>query len=210
MPNRGNSKPKSSGRRPRRPVSSAISHPPQFQATKRFSEKSRYVAASATTSTITRGMLLNHYVVNTAGTTTQYRLLSAIRIKSISIWASTGTLGQTVTASVEWLSANGPSVIHSDTSVGTAEPLHVRTRPPTNSLASFWSLTGSGESDALFYITTPANAVVDVEFEEVLQNGEAPVNTVTTNAGVVGTVYMLYLGGATSTVFAPVSYASLT
>jgi hypothetical protein len=174
-----------------------------------MSGRARFLAAGSTTS-ITRGNLLNHFFINAASVTSNWRLFEAIRLKSIEIWASTATLGATTTASVEWFSENGPTVIHSDTSVGTAVSLYVRAQPPPRSLAGYWSLSGSGESTALFTIVAPANAVVDITYEAVLLDGEAATLVTTTNNGSQGQLYMAYLAGPTTTTFVPVSYASLT
>jgi hypothetical protein len=186
-----------------------LSHPPQFTATKAVHSRARYLATGSTSS-ITRGNLLNHLFVNQSSNTTNWRVFSGFRLRSIEMWASTPTLGQVVTASVEYVSQYGPSTLFSDTSMGTAEPLHLITRPPKASLADFWSYTGSNESDVLFIITAPANAVVDITYDAVLQNGETPVSFTTTATGVGGTLYMAQLNGPTTTTFGPISYATIT
>jgi len=173
--------------------------------------RARYVATAAVVNlSVTRGFLLNHLIMNAAGGTTNFRLFSAFRLKSVELWATTATLGSPVTSSVEWTSSNGPSIIHSDTSIGTAEPAHVKTGVPQQSLASFWSISGTNESEALFILNLANGGIVDITYEAVIQNGETPVSATTTNAGVAGTVYMTYLGGVTSTALAPQSYAALT
>jgi len=168
------------------------------------------LATSAVNVPISRGTLLSHLIVNTANGTANYRILSAFRLKSIEIWGSTGTLGTTTTASVEWLSENGPSTVISDTSVGTAQPLYVRTSPPANSLASFWSVQGNDESTVVMTIIAPANSVIDITYEVVLRDGEASVLVTTAATGAIGQVYMTYLDGVSSGLLQPVSYTSLT
>lgn len=148
--------------------------------------------------------------MNTASSTANYRLLTALRLKSVEIWASTATLGSTTTASVEWFSEQGPNIVHSDTSVGTAEPLHVFSRPPSSSLAGYWSTTAVDESVALCQLVVPANGIVDITYDAVIQDGTGTTAVTTTNSGTVGQVYMTYLAGATTTTFQPVSYLSLT
>jgi hypothetical protein len=187
----------------------AVSHPPQFVSTKRIASRARYIATGSSTS-ITRGMLLSHLIMNAAGTTTNYRLLSAFRLKSVECWASATALGSGATVAVEWTSSNGPSTLNTDTSMGSAEPAHVRTSPPPAALAGFWSLTGINESEVVFIITVPAGAVVDITYEAVFQTGEAATAVTTTSAGTAGQVFMTYLGGATTTTFQPVSYNNLT
>jgi hypothetical protein len=209
MPNQGrrrNQKSRSNGQNGR---AAGIPHPPQFVATKSIRGRARYSATGSTTS-ITRAALLNHLIVNTASGTANYRILSGIRLKSVQVWASAAALGASVTASVEWLSVSGPSTLHSDTSVGSAQPLFLNTSPPPQSLAGFWSYTGNDEATTLFILTAPAGAIVDITYDAVVQNGETPIAATTTNNGVVGTIYMTYLAGVTTTTVVPVSYASLT
>ncbi len=204
-----NSKQGKSRRRGAAPIPRGLNHPPSFSATKQFSGRARYLASDATTG-ITRGMLLNHLILNAASSTTNYRLLSGFRLKSVEMWCSTASLGTTTTVSIEWTSTSGPSAIVSDTSVGTAEPSHVASRPPPRSLAGFWCLTGNNESEVVCILRTSANTVVDITYDAVLQNGETPTAVTTTASGVAGTLYMTYLSGATTTTFPPISYASLT
>ncbi len=185
----------------------ALAHPPQFQSTKKFVGRARYLALAANNIplSITRRILLNHLIMNTTATT-NYRLLSGIRLKSVSIWQS----GSTSPISVEWTSQYGPSSIVSDTAVGTAQPAYVSTSPPPMSLASFWSITGQNETEVIAILSYVTNAVIDITYEAVLQNGETPTSVTTTANGTTGTVYMTYLDGVTKTDLIPQSYASLT
>lgn len=183
--------------------------PPSFVSSKRTSGRARYLCASAGTYGITRADLLNHLILNTSSLTVNYRLFTAFRLKSVEIWASTATLGSTVTASLQWTSEYGPDSFVTDTSVGTARPLHLRTSPPAQTLASFWCLSASNESVALFYLTLPANAVIDITYDAII-DGNNSVLATTTNNGVIGQIYMAYLGGVTTTSLVPVGYPSLT
>jgi hypothetical protein len=188
-----------------------IVHPPQYSATRRITGRARYLASGSTNTSITRGALLSHLFMGlVGGTPAGARLLTGFKLKSISIWGSTATLGSTVTASITWLSEQGPSSLISDTSVGTAEPLHVQSTPPAQSLAGFWSFQGQDESITLFNITAPANAVVDITYEAILQNGEGASGVTTTANLGTGVVYMAYLAGVTSTTFVPISYTTAT
>ena len=193
--------------RPRRGGGATIPHPPQFDATKHVNGRARYVVVGTQTAvSITRGALLSHLIMNSASGTANYRLFSAFRLKSVEIWGAAASAA----VSIEWRSANGPTVIASDTTVLSAVPAHVRTSPPKDSLAGFWSLTGTNESESLFLITSPADSIVDITYEAIVQNGESATLVTTTASGAIGTVYETYLAGATTTGFVPVSYASLT
>ncbi len=183
--------------------------PPQFSASKRITGRARYLAASANAGlSITRAFLLNHLVLNSASGTTNYRILSGFRLRSIEMWQSSAT--STTALSVEWTSSYGPSTVISDTPVGTAFAAHVSSSPPRDSQAAFWSLTGSNESEVVMILSFDQQAVIDITFEAIVQNGEAPVAVTTTASGTAGAVYMTYLSGVTTTTLPPVSYSRLT
>ncbi len=195
-------------------TNSVIPHPTQFNSTVRFTRKARFVCGtSSSTLNLTRAMLLNHLVVAKT-TTTATRLLSGIRLAHIQIWYfPTGNAASEQyvpnTVSVEWTSTYGPSVIVSDTSL-SIEPASILTKPPKDSLASFWSLTGTNESDVLAILTLLARTVIDITYECVLQNGETPVGLSPTTVMTAGAVYMSYLDGiAGSGNISPVSYSGI-
>lgn len=162
---------------------------------------------------ITRAMLLNHQIVNTAGTTTNYRLSESVRIKSVEIW-SLNHSGTSNTCAIEWTSEYGPASLVSDTSLGTAIPLHIKTSPPPSSLASFWCVSGANESQGICNITTGGDSdIIEVVLEYVIQNFGlgigAPTAVTSTAAGTVGTVYTTYLDGVVSGKCRPVSLNSI-
>jgi len=153
-------------------------------------------------------MLLNHLLMGTSANHGG-RILSGFKLNGFKVW-SLGAAGVAVpaTVSVEWTSNLGPSTIVSDSSMSIA-PAFVNTKPPKDSLASFWSLTGSNETEVLAILTYTTGSIVDMSYEAILQNGETPVVVVTTLAGVVGQVYMTPLSGiAVAGDLDPISYDS--
>jgi hypothetical protein len=187
----------------------AVAHPPQFVATKMITSRSRFRAAAANGAlSVTRAILLNTLVMNSASGTTNYRLFSGIRLRSIEMWFSSAS--STTPISVEWTSTYGPSRIVSDSPVGTAQPAHVKSTPPPQSLASFWSLTGQNESEVVMILSYDTPAFIDITYDAILQNGEAAVSVTTTANGAVGRVYHTYLSGVTTTDLVPVSYTPIT
>jgi hypothetical protein len=195
-----------------------MSHPPQFNSTIKVQRKARFqvtsVTTGSTTLSLTRKMLLNHLVVATAANTC-YRILSGIRLKSLTLWSmgisnTSGLQYIPVTHSVEWTSTYGPSVIVSDTSM-SVRPAFISTSPPKNSLASFWSLTGFNETDVIAIIDYTPSTVIDMTYEVIIQNGESPVSATTTLTMTVGNLYMSYLDGLLGAgQISPVSYASIS
>lgn len=137
------------------------------------------------------------------------RLANAVRVKSIEVWnlSASGSSSANVNAvgeiSVQWESQYSPSMIVSDS--GTVfRPAHIRTKPPKDSLASYWSLSGSNESETLFKMVLPQQCIFDVIFDFVLQNNylnsDAPVGiTPSVTSPILGTVYLCALDGVGST-----------
>jgi len=196
-------------RRSTRATQRIVPHPTQFQSTITSSRKARFSGAVAATAVpLTRGQLLNHLFVNASSGTTNWRLLSAIKINRIEIWTPGTSAFVPATCYVEWISEQGPTKIVSDTSI-TTECAYVNTTPPPRSLAGFWSVTGTAESDVLCILNIPVNSIVDLSYSYVLQNGETPVQFTSTNNGVAGTVYMNTLFGDSNGDVVPVSYSTL-
>lgn len=179
-----------------RAMAQAQSHPAQFNSTVRFSRFARYSSGGATNSpfSLTRGVLLNHLVMNSSGLLANRRLLSGIRLKNIKMWSIPAVGGAPTTLSCEWTSTYGPSKVVSDTSMGV-QPAFVNTGPPPQSLASFWSLTGVNEADVIAILTYTTSTVFDIQYEAIVQNGETPVLVTASNNGVLGQVYMTPLDG---------------
>jgi len=183
-------------------------HPPQVNATIQITRIQRYESlANNGTLSITRANVLNHLLMCTL-TTTYRRLLSGYLIKSIQIWSPSSGVDTTSTVSVEWLSNYGPSKIVSDVSM-SVKPAHVHTFPPKNSLSSFWSLTGSNESEKLCVLTIPEQSIVDIEYSAIFENGETPTLVTAADSGVTGTLYMTFFDGVSTGILQPVSYSSI-
>lgn len=168
--------------------------PSPFQATMGYPLILRYrmVAGTVINPVVTRKNLLDIFVQG--NTTTSYaRSWSAVRIRKLEIWG--GTVSTTATTnsvamtnvSIEWLSTYGPGRVKSD--AGNFErPPHIESRPPRGSLAGFWSLVGSGETDVLFKLSgsstgpgsapfsgLPLGTIVDLHLQVMNQDDEAVV-----------------------------------
>jgi len=140
---------------------------------------------------VTRANVLNTLIMNQNSSTTNYRLCAAVRVNKIRLTTSIG-------ASLEWLSAYGPTSATLVTATSTTAAGFLTQRPPKNSLCSFWSMNGSNESENLFSITGQTNDYVDVYFSIVLLDVEPAVIVTSQNSGTVGQVYRTYLDGPSS------------
>lgn len=185
--------------------------PPPFRPTVSCSHKFRFTngATSAVDVPVTRGDLLNLLQVGVT-TSTSARLIEAVRLRWVEMWANPTALGSPPnTLSVEWLGENSPSTLVSDTSMGV-RPAHIRMAPPVASSNRWWSMSGSLESDVLLQLTIPANGVVDVMTDvRFVENEAATLGDGSTGLG-PGSWYGGYLDGISSGIFAPVGYSPIT
>jgi len=152
----------------------------------------------------------------------------SVKIRKIEIFSSstattfTGLANPFNSIQLEWLSANAPSKVQE--SVGNFEhPSHISSKPPQGTLAGFWSISGSNESEVLFRLSgsnttavagtntgLPPGTTIDLHLEVINQEDTTPVLT-TVAAATVGQNYVRSFDGtvAASQTFAPLSYFTL-
>jgi len=137
---------------------------------------------------IIRAFLLDTIIANKSSGTTNVRILAAVRVNSVTLTTSTN-------AGILWSSQYAPSQLTTVNGTSTTAAGIYRSRPPANSTASFWSLTGSNETEVLFSLLATSNDYIDVSMSCVFMDSESPINVTTVNAGVVNSVYRTYLDG---------------
>jgi hypothetical protein len=187
-----------------------VAFPRSFASNVRFSHHFRFTSVGTpTVYGVNRTLLLN--LLGLATTTTQVgRLFAGIKLNRVEVFgvSGAGTTGLTAsTVSVEWLSNLGPSSEKSDTG-NVFNPAHVVTSPPPQCLASFWSISGSSESELLMNVVCPSGGIVDIWVDIVLNDGETPVLVTSSTTLVVGATYAGFLSGSAEGAAAlePVSY----
>lgn len=152
---------------------------------------------------ITRANLLNTLIMNQNAGTSNYRVCAAVRVNRVRMY----TAGS---ASLEWQSAYGPSSATIVQGTSTTASGLLMQKPPKTSLASYWSLTSSNETESVFSISSIMNDVIDVDFSVVLMDTETPVNVTTTASGTVGQLYRSYLDGPNgSAIYKPIYLVNL-
>jgi len=170
-------------------------HPPQLSSNIILAHKYRYTATAAANAILINGasLLLSAGVVGTVTNTTVVSLFQALRVKRVEIWGMSSALAVPATVTLEWLGgaiASAPVEV-SDTSLSTAAPAHINTRPPHNSTPSLWQLP-SGLNNSMFQITCPAGSIIDVELELILQDG-ATITSFPAATAALGQIYYLAL-----------------
>jgi hypothetical protein len=152
--------------------------------------------------------MLATLLVNTSGTTANSRIISGIKLDRIEMFGAPQAANKPI--AIEWTSNYGPTSEISDQSLGASVISQIKTSPPRNSLAGFWSMTGSNEGENLCLITAPASTIINVYTTIVLQDGETPASQATAASGVTGTLYLTSFDGPGSGAkLVPQSYATL-
>jgi len=154
-----------------------------------FTIRYQQVNSARVERTITRANILNTLFLNQNGGSNNYRVCAAVRVNRIKMITS-GLM-----STLEWLSAYGPTSATVVSGQSTTAPGVLHQKPPKNSLCSYWSLTGSNESEALFKIQMTQNDIVDVSYSVVLMDNETPTTTTTTGSGTLGQLYRSPLDG---------------
>jgi hypothetical protein len=99
-----------------------------------------------------------------------------------------------------------PKIVNVAT-IGTASIGYLSVEPPKDSLASYWSISGSNEADVLFSMDLPTNTIIDVDVTYQLLNGVAdspaaiPVSSTQTVVG--GIIYQVALDGTSTNTLVP-------
>jgi hypothetical protein len=179
-------------------IPARIIKPPPFNASFRISKVLRYLASSGSSGSGTDVTAQNMAAIfNVAvSATTGFSLVGAIHLKRLEMW-SPASPGATVSAEFHQGSTTfigSPSVVVSDTSVGTAYPAYVSTKPPKNSLSGFCIDGNATSTGPVVTLTYPDDAVVDFHVDMVLLDSGV-VGQSTTGAGMTaGVTYLKILG----------------
>lgn len=186
-------------------------HPPEIAPTMVLHRRVRFKATAASASDqLTAASLLDMLCVTpTAISGTQ--VANFVRIRSLEIWAPMAADLAPVTASIEWNGSTvglyGKSVRHSDTSMGSAQPAHIKTSPPPGSQVATWFGTGVQNVAVLVY---PINTVIDVAFDLVLRDDASAVAVTGAVAGAtVGALYTRALNSPVNNNLVPASLPTI-
>lgn len=185
---------KSRKNNPRNVIVRLNNDPPQWRAVTPLSRKVRLgVIADQAEVGITASSILFFQCMATSATQV-YTLAYAVRIKKLSIWFMSNALSTNKNATVEWNAGStgflmdGVSV--AATSSSTTEYSRLVTRPPTDSLASWYQGGPNSLNNELFSFSAPAGAIIEVSYDWVPNFTEAAVSGAATVSGATtGIVY---------------------
>ncbi len=151
-----------------------IAHPPSFNAVPIFRQRFRYVALSNRSQSFNFGNLCA-VLSRAIAANTILPCFSAVRIKSVELWCpsrdsalpaepiSRTVIFRAYASQSSSAQLSNDEVALSDTSVGTAEPAHVRWVPRSGTALANW--IGSGSTFYSFTIVAPLATVLDIELE---------------------------------------------
>lgn len=170
-----------------------------MEANPQLTRKYRFSSTSATITSITAAKLLNSCGVVASTTTVGNNIFGAAKVLSVKAWTPPASQGSNATVSILWASAganytSGLEVMDSTNSVSV--PATIRSRPPQNTLASFFQ-TNSG-SATLFTLTCPVGTIIDVTVRLVMNDAltvDAAPGTCVLAGATVGSVYYTPLDG---------------
>jgi hypothetical protein len=219
--NRGRMKKKGTGRANKEGVNvpSRIK-PPQIVSNVRVTRVYRFRAAIATTQDISQNELINALgVMQTVVTTTATSIFNTVKVHRVSVWTPPDLSGSSAidrSCTITWNSAEGaviPSGIEvSDSTMSTAYPAHVSSKPPAGSIASFWLTAYSGTAALnLFTVACGVGSIIDVHCTGIMGDTNSASNlSYTTTAGPgLGVVWYPPLDGPTDQ-YLPVGLQTFT
>jgi hypothetical protein len=181
-------------------------------------QKFRFKASAAVTDVAISTADLMSLLVMATSTTTSHGLVSAIRLRKVSLWGPPAADLVPVTCSIEFVNVLANSgfgqkrLIHSDTSIGATRVAAVTAVPPIGTPAASWQNVTSATATtngAGFILNGPLNMTIDVDVDMVLQNGEAPFTGPAITGGTTGTIYLNSLDGAAAGILEPLNYVPI-
>ncbi len=190
-------------------MKNSSSHPPPFQPNLIVQRKFRFESSAALTSSPVTINDLFDLVCMAATTTSAYGVYNSVRLRSVEIWGPMASDLKPVTVSVEFLSLNlgTPRTLFSDTSMGSSICAHVRAKPPVKGASAMWLLKGG---TSIFNLTLPANSIVEVALDLVLQDGSGAQAVSAAVAGAtVGVLYVRSLNAINGNNLVPLSFPTI-
>ena len=153
---------------------------PQFSSAVEVKHRYRFQTASAVSGLLSFqtsdliAIMGGIVSVQAAGTMTTRCAAKSFKVHSVEAWAPPPTVGSAATLSLKWIGTSGvggPALSSlkevSDTTLSSAFPLHISSKPPKNSLAGFWQEFAGG---IVFEMNVPLNTIIDITMSHVLDD----------------------------------------
>jgi hypothetical protein len=134
----------------------------------------------------------------TVGNTTLRSVFYSIKLHSVEMWSTAGTVGGISSMTLEWgsdASVANTNLLITDASISSAYPCHIFAKPPQGSFASFWM--DATNDNIVFTVSTDSACVMDVNISGILLDGSVSSATVTVGTASLGVMYYPPLDGST-------------
>jgi hypothetical protein len=134
----------------------------------------------------------------TVANTTLRSVFYSVKLHSVEIWSTAGTVGGISSMTLEWgsdASVANTNKLVSDASISSAYPCHIYAKPPQGSFASFWM--DATNDNIVFTINTDSACIVDLNMTGIMLDGSSSSATVSVGTASLGVMYYPPLDGAT-------------
>jgi len=156
---------------------------------------SRTISWNVTSGVLNFDITVNHLLRSLAlcsGTTSAYPVAYAVRMRRIRMWAvaqgaSPGNVAVEWNAGSSGFLMDGVSV--SDQSPSAARPARLSTRPPTESLGSWYQAGVTGGTNVLCSISASIGAIIYIDYDYVPNLTEPGLGIFAVTSGVAGLVF---------------------
>jgi hypothetical protein len=131
----------------------------------------------------------------------------AVKVNWLHVY-SPPSAGALTNCTLTWEGEYGKHKVVGSTAIGASSPAEFRTRPPRDTEAGFYSLSGSDESQPLFNMDIPEYTIIDINLSYTLQNlvdnssGATIVSSTKTVAQ--GVIYCAALDGTSTNILVPI------
>lgn len=170
--------------------------PPSYQAQSVRPWKVRMdVSANAAVQTLTAAQLASVVGIIATSATTSVFMSDSFRIRRAQLWSWTGTQGTTVDIMLKYSDTGnaagqgGPPCVAMSSSASFDRPAYVSLKPPKFSQAGLWQDCSVTNTTPLLSYLSPQLAILDLDFEFIIDDIGITVAGPAIGAGTLGVIY---------------------
>jgi hypothetical protein len=123
---------------------------------------------------------------------TVYPIFDSVKVHKVTCWCAQQATGVTNNIAIKWdssyVNTNNREFI--STTMSSAAPAMLTSKPPGDSLTGFWSALGGG-NQTIFLLSCPSSAIIDIHMSAIMSDDEVAVPITTSSAVTAGSVYYL-------------------
>jgi hypothetical protein len=176
-------------------VANPVHNLPRIQTISLLTRTIRFVNATGGTLTnqqFTLYGLLGAFGCMATAANTIYPIFDSVKIHKATLWSSQQSTGVTNNVAIKWdssyVNTNNREFI--STTMSSAAPAMLVSKPPGDSLTGFWSALGGG-NQTLFLVSCPNGTIIDIHMSALMSDDEVLVPITTVSTVTAGSVYYL-------------------